>query len=218
MKRTLSIALLFSLVAAFGAASCAKGSDDERHELDDAAAAEPIEEESDASDDDADGSSDAGSEEGGPHDSGGDELVDAESDAADEADADEEDVEGGPDPGRIVCGTDVCDATQGAKCCVQNNFHACYPPVPPQKCFGHYVWCDEAADCAYYSEAWVCFVNKSPYGFTFGCNSKGAAWDPQVCKSDKECLNGEPCVEQTCGDIVIRSCGPLPDDFCNESI
>lgn len=215
MKR---ISIVLWLLASVSAFACAKGSDEhESPDLHDGDIGDPVEG-SDASDDAMDDAPDDASD-GEADDSALEDVASdvADGDSGDAAEADAESPSDQPDPGKIVCGTDICDAAQGAKCCVQNNFHACYPPAPPQKCFGHYIWCDEAADCAYYDENWVCFLGNSPYGLTFACNSKGAAWDPQVCKSDEECLNGEPCVAQACGDLVIRSCGPLPADFCNES-
>jgi hypothetical protein len=120
-----------------------------------------------------------------------------------------------PDPGLVACGGSSCkvpgnycciDAFDGGKACRDDSVSSCS---------GDRKACDETSDCT--GGTPLCCSPPSAaappryYDSTF-CAPTCATY--QVCKTSAECVNGKPCVSQTCRGRVVQTCGPLPAGAC----
>ena len=121
-----------------------------------------------------------------------------------------------PDPGLIECAGTPCkvpgnycciDAFDGGKACKDDSVSSCG---------GDRKACDETADCT--GSTPLCCSPPSAaappryYDSTF-CAPTCATY--QVCKATSECVNGKPCVSQTCRGRVVQTCGALPARACD---
>ncbi|MDB4995507.1 MAG: hypothetical protein JWM74_2939 [Myxococcaceae bacterium] len=121
-----------------------------------------------------------------------------------------------PDPGLIACGGAPCkvpgnycciDAFDGGKACKDDSVSSCG---------GDRKACDETADCT--GSTPLCCSPPSAaappryYDSTF-CAPTCATY--QVCKTNAECVNGKPCVPQTCRGRTVQTCGALPAGACD---
>lgn len=102
------------------------------------------------------------------------------------------------DPGKIACGTPakVCN-TPDQLCCWPNNDAGagtcatgmCDPGIE----VSFEQACDEAADCTGAGAGNVCCLDFGGTTCAQGCEN-----GPQICKTDKECLNDAGCALRTC--------------------
>jgi len=128
-------------------------------------------------------------------------------------------VDAGPavsDPGNVTCSGASCGVPANYCCDMGDAGQSCVPGTT-SSCAGLRRSCDEAADCTGQD---VCCVNPSQamalfYSTTCMPPSYCDPFiSPQICKTDAECANNQPCVAQMCNGYLIRSCGPLPAQRC----
>jgi hypothetical protein len=108
------------------------------------------------------------------------------------------------------CGTEPCDLTTST-CCVPADGSAtaavCEPGATSTCPKGSGAFhCQSESDCA--GGGLCCGVYDLSAGTAQTQCQKGSCQIAQLCAADSECLNRQPCVEQTCqGSAVLRLCG-----------
>jgi hypothetical protein len=161
----------------------------------------------------------------------GDASVDSASDAGAPADAsaDAPLVPAAPDPGKLACGGETC-TVPGSVCCVSSiapGGAADHCAIDGTACGAPNDGCDETADCG---QGQICCTGAgalpldasvSGIEVTFCIDqSEPTSCIPhagvgnssiQVCKTDAECKNGQPCALQRCFGRVLQTCGPDPE-------
>jgi hypothetical protein len=126
------------------------------------------------------------------------------------------DPDASPDPGSVQCNGVACDSAT-SYCCVERppGTTRCVPQST-SSCGGLRRQCDEAADCPSGEQ---CLIPPNAalairLDTTCGVASPNDPVVHQVCKSSTECVNGQPCVAQTCQGEIVRTCGPIPARRC----
>jgi hypothetical protein len=107
--------------------------------------------------------------------------------------------EGGPpcDPGHVPCGGSSCPTSTSFCCQTLTGLAGTCDQTGSTCTQGASLHCDEAADC----DAGVCCL--SPIGaagatVTATCQATCPSGTFQLCRSNRECLSGQPCIAQTC--------------------
>jgi hypothetical protein len=134
-------------------------------------------------------------------------------------------IDAGPtppsDPGVVPCGGTPCKVP-GNYCCdtSQNPMPTpskCVPDIT-SSCGGLRQACNEAADCP---NGDVCCVPPNAnirIALNAQCSPKGSCMDPtyfpQLCRTNAECDNGKPCVQQLCLGVTVWSCGGIDPKRC----
>ena len=137
-------------------------------------------------------------------------------------------IDGGPpgplpvsDPGLVTCAGAPCKVP-GNYCCNTGltpmpSAQKCVPDIT-SACGGLRVMCDESADC---TNGDVCCVPPNAnirIALNAQCSPKGSCKDPtyfpQLCKTNAECDNGQPCVSQICLGALVWSCGGVDPKRC----
>jgi hypothetical protein len=122
--------------------------------------------------------------------------------------------DGAASVGRVQCGMTTCPALSTPQQNIDTEDYCCLeiPGDGDPVCrhgnlggceSGNPLYCDEAADCA---PGLLCCDSAVRAGL-FHCADDCAQAMLQLCRSDGECLNHQPCVHHTCGGGDLGFCG-----------
>jgi hypothetical protein len=120
------------------------------------------------------------------------------------------------DPGFVTCGDAPCSVPDHY-CCDTPSSETCVPNTV-SGCAGERRLCDEAADCPVGQVCCVPFAEAPFFVHSTLCSTscdRTGLQGTQVCKTDSECKNAQPCQQQTCSGKVVRACEQIDPNFCN---